>query len=350
MRSRPVFLIICLALLVACLGAGLSSASAADDAQSGDAEQRRDRDCGDFSNQAAAQDYFLSIGGPYSDPDRLDVDHDGIACESLPCPCNYSTASPSPTPTATLTPSPSATTTPSSTPTVTSTPSTSTTPSATTSPTATPSETATTGPADIPGGQPMVLRLRKLISLLVVAEAAPGDDYDREAQFGDWVEQGDGCDTRAVVLRTESLRQTEQVSACTITTGKWISLYNGKTYRNAYGGLVQIDHVVPVKNAWISGAVAWTQATRVDFYNDLADPRALVAVDGPSNSAKGDSSPDQWLPAVNKCLYVEYYAVTKYRWALSTTQAEKASMTSLAGTCQNVRVRLVTATVDYSAN
>ena len=196
----------------------------------------------------------------------------------------------------------------------------------------------------------MVLRLRKLISLLVVAEAAPGDDYDREAQFGDWVEQADGCDTRAVVLRSESLRSTGQTSACTITTGKWISLYNGKTYRNAYGGVVQIDHVVPVKNAWVSGAAGWTQATRVNFYNDLADPRALVAVDGPSNSAKGDSSPDEWLPAVNQCLYVQYYAVTKYRWALTATQTEKASMASLAGACQNVRVRFVTAAVDYSAN
>lgn len=47
-----------------------------------------DRDCGDFSTQAAAQQFFLNAGGPKSDPHRLDADGDGVACESNPCPCS----------------------------------------------------------------------------------------------------------------------------------------------------------------------------------------------------------------------------------------------------------------------
>jgi endonuclease YncB( thermonuclease family) len=62
-----------------------------------------DRDCSDFSTQAAAQSYFLALGGPGSDPDRLDGDGDGIACESNPCPCNYSTT---PTPSTDTVPPP----------------------------------------------------------------------------------------------------------------------------------------------------------------------------------------------------------------------------------------------------
>lgn len=50
-----------------------------------------DKDCSDFASQAAAQKYFLAHGGPKSDPDRLDADHDGIACESDPGPYDYST-------------------------------------------------------------------------------------------------------------------------------------------------------------------------------------------------------------------------------------------------------------------
>jgi endonuclease YncB( thermonuclease family) len=50
-----------------------------------------DRDCSDFPNQRAAQNYFLAKGGPKSDPDNLDSDGDGIACETNPCPCKYST-------------------------------------------------------------------------------------------------------------------------------------------------------------------------------------------------------------------------------------------------------------------
>jgi endonuclease YncB( thermonuclease family) len=46
-----------------------------------------DRDCANFDDQAQAQDYFLDRGGPDSDPDRLDADGDGVACDSLPCPC-----------------------------------------------------------------------------------------------------------------------------------------------------------------------------------------------------------------------------------------------------------------------
>ena len=57
-----------------------------------------DLDCSDFATQAGAQSYFLALGGPSSDPDRLDADGDGIACESNPCPCNYSTTPTTPTP------------------------------------------------------------------------------------------------------------------------------------------------------------------------------------------------------------------------------------------------------------
>jgi endonuclease YncB( thermonuclease family) len=53
-----------------------------------------DRDCSDLVNQAAAQDYFVSRGGPEQDPDRLDSDGDGVACESLPCPCSEANAAP----------------------------------------------------------------------------------------------------------------------------------------------------------------------------------------------------------------------------------------------------------------
>jgi endonuclease YncB( thermonuclease family) len=56
-----------------------------------------DRDCADFSTQAAAQDHFIALGGPGSDPDRLDGDGDGIACEDNPCPCNHSSTPTQPT-------------------------------------------------------------------------------------------------------------------------------------------------------------------------------------------------------------------------------------------------------------
>jgi Excalibur calcium-binding domain/Staphylococcal nuclease homologue len=53
-----------------------------------------DRDCSDFDNQRRAQSYFIDRGGPNSDPDRLDADGNGVACESLPCPCSRARSRP----------------------------------------------------------------------------------------------------------------------------------------------------------------------------------------------------------------------------------------------------------------
>ena len=46
-----------------------------------------DKDCANFRTQRAAQFFFLRHGGPQEDPDRLDGDNDGVACEDNPCPC-----------------------------------------------------------------------------------------------------------------------------------------------------------------------------------------------------------------------------------------------------------------------
>jgi endonuclease YncB( thermonuclease family) len=65
-----------------------------------------DRDCSDFSSQAAAQEFFVAAGGPASDPHRLDADGDGIACESNPCPCGTGAGTTPPPPVVPVTPPP----------------------------------------------------------------------------------------------------------------------------------------------------------------------------------------------------------------------------------------------------
>jgi hypothetical protein len=62
--------------------------------------------CTDFATQAAAQSYYESRGGPAVDPEGLDQDSDGIACETLPCPCRGLGTPPLPTPTPVPTPVP----------------------------------------------------------------------------------------------------------------------------------------------------------------------------------------------------------------------------------------------------
>ncbi|MGN6161122.1 MAG: hypothetical protein ACTHOG_05395, partial [Marmoricola sp.] len=102
-----------------------------------------------------------------------------------------------------------------------------------------------------------------MIKALPVAAASHASTYSRTTDFGDWTyhtEPYGHCNTRAVVLTQESkIPVTRSTTSCTVRTGKWISIYNGKTYTNAYGGTyLQIDHMVPTENAWIMGAWAWT--------------------------------------------------------------------------------------------
>jgi hypothetical protein len=91
--QRPLMYLIALVLAVTGAGfAGLTAPSAAAaPAPSTVHAAKKDANCSDFANQAAAQNYFINHGGPNSDPDGLDSDGDGIACESNPCPCSNNT-------------------------------------------------------------------------------------------------------------------------------------------------------------------------------------------------------------------------------------------------------------------
>jgi hypothetical protein len=177
--------------------------------------------------------------------------------------------------------------------------------------------------------------LRSAVRALPVAAHSHVSTYDRTRDFGSWITQYGECDTRAVVLKDESLRATTQNKYCTVQTGKWFSYYNARYYTSAYGGALQIDHTVPVENAWISGAWRWTHATRVRFYNDLGDSRSLVAVDAHDNEAKGASDPTQWLPSSGRCRYVRSWVAVKLRWRLTVTSGEKSRLQSLASGCTN---------------
>jgi hypothetical protein len=191
------------------------------------------------------------------------------------------------------------------------------------------------------------VRERAAIRNLPVAEHSHVASYDRTADFGDWITQYGECDTRAVVLIQESLKPVTKSYYCTVSKGKWFSYYNATYYRNAYGGIVQIDHTVPVENVWISGAWRWTQATRVRYYNDLKDSRTLVGVDAHDNESKGDQDPTTWLPPDGTCRYVAYWVAVKTRWHLSVTAAEKSKLASLAASCFNRRLTVTKAVVQY---
>ena len=113
------------------------------------ATKEPDRNCSDFDTWQEAQDFFLNVGGPDSDPHGLDRNGDGVACESLPG--SPKQASPTPKrvrPTRTPVPTATAMTTPDPTPTAT--PTEIPTPTPTATPTEVPTPTPTTTPTPVP--------------------------------------------------------------------------------------------------------------------------------------------------------------------------------------------------------
>jgi hypothetical protein len=174
-------------------------------------------------------------------------------------------------------------------------------------------------------------------SLAVAAENNTG--YDRNRYFGYWNDANRDCqNTRAEVLLQETRSAVTYTTArrCTLRTGRWVSPWDNRIHTSA--SAVEIDHTVPVHEAWGSGARYWSQARRVAFYNDLGDSRSLNALTAALNSAKQARGPESWMPPANRCAYIGQWVAVKIRWGLRVDSAEKAALIRYADSCPNVRV------------
>ena len=168
-----------------------------------------------------------------------------------------------------------------------------------------------------------------LDELVVRDEATAG--YERSF-FEHWVDaDGDGCDTRAEVLMAESVVEVDKTRSCRVRAGEWKSMYDGSVITDASD--VDIDHVVPLAEAWRSGAWDWDGPRRRAYANDVKNAETLVAVSASSNRSKGDKDPDSWLPDKNRCQYVASWVAVKREWDLTVDAAELTALRSVAGSC-----------------
>ena len=203
------------------------------------------------------------------------------------------------------------------------------------------SEPSTTAPAT----QSAQLGSSSVSTFLSMLEQLPTDDapsshtgYNRD-YFNAWIDaDGDGCNTRAEVLMMESQAAVTTRGSCTVSTGQWTSAYDGVTLSDA-GGL-DIDHFVPLNEAWGSGAYGWDSATRVSFGNDLGYDASLLAVTASSNRSKSDKDPAQWMPASHGyfCDYAATWVAVKWRWSLTVDSLERLTLQSVLNGCSNVNI------------
>lgn len=158
------------------------------------------------------------------------------------------------------------------------------------------------------------------------------------AKFPHWRDaNGDGCDTRQAVLISESRIEASREDDCTVTHGRWRSMYDEERWGNPSD--VDIDHVVALREAWVSGAYGWSRSTRAKFANDLRFRPSLRAVTDNVNQSKGDRDPAEWMPDQATCRYVINWVQVKYRWRLKANRAERAAIADhLSGDCGSRRV------------
>lgn len=95
---------------------------------------------------------------------------------------------------------------------------------------------------------------------------------------------------------------------------------------------VQVDHVVPLAEAWDSGASGWGPEQLDQF---AGDARNLWLMTSALNQAKSDGDPAEWLPPAEgaRCDYVETWVSVKAWWGLSVDQAEHDALAAVLAGC-----------------
>jgi len=165
---------------------------------------------------------------------------------------------------------------------------------------------------------------------LIIAPAGTMSGYSRD-RFPHWAGNADSCDTREIVLQRQGTAVARD-SKCRATSGKWLSPYDGVELTDA--SKVDIDHVVPLAEAWRSGAAKWNDERRKQFANDLNHPQ-LVAVTAASNRSKSDQDPAEWKPPAKTywCTYARSYIEVKAAYSLSVDQKEHDALASMLTSC-----------------
>ena len=200
------------------------------------------------------------------------------------------------------------------------------------------------GPASEPGSKPAsgpVGSALKTLDKIPVKGRAPATGYSR-VKFGTAWKDTDrnGCDQRNDILRRDLTNETFRAGThgCVVISGTLADKYTGKTisFRKSSASAVQIDHVVALETAWVTGAYRWTLEKRTAL---ATDPLNLLAVDGSSNESKGSGDAATWLPRkAYRCAYVARQVAVKAKYGAWMTPAEHRAIAGVLSTCPDQKL------------
>ena len=209
-------------------------------------------------------------------------------------------------------------------------------------PTGTP---ATPTPAPEPTVAPPVLQ-EAVTPTIAIAPIPTGIPAYSRSQWKHWVDaDGDCQDARQEALIAESLVSVtfETDRQCRVESGRWYGAFTGTYFEDP--GDVDVDHMVPLKNAHNSGGWDWSPAMKEEYANNLGDDDHLIAVQDNANQSKGARGPDEWMPPDETywCQYATDWAEIKERWSLTMTEPEAGAVVEMLNTCEDPPVVVLTA-------
>ncbi|MEU7135020.1 HNH endonuclease family protein [Streptomyces sp. NPDC046261] len=168
---------------------------------------------------------------------------------------------------------------------------------------------------------------RMLDGLPVRAFDDKGYDHKHFVGKSCWLLHGPNrCTTRQIALREASRTPVKHDGPCRVVGGEWRSEYEYKGRTMADPLRLDVDHLVPLRNAWGSGANRWSFQKRREFANDLLATPELIVVSTWTNRAKGDKGPERWMPKGSECTYARAWVAVKDYYRLSVTEAERAAL------------------------
>jgi hypothetical protein len=169
----------------------------------------------------------------------------------------------------------------------------------------------------------------------------PSPTSRREFNRPNWTDADQDCQTtRVEVLAAEATGpvEFEDEHRCKVISGRWRCPYTGEWTEDPQE--LDVDHVVPLKNAWDSGASEWSNERWQQFANALEQGEHLAAVSAKANRAKGARGPDQWLPPLpeSRCPYVRDWVAIKARWELGASEAEAVAVERSLAVCDEGQI------------
>ncbi len=177
----------------------------------------------------------------------------------------------------------------------------------------------------------------KALKKLEVSPPGSMAGYDREdfphwsdAQEFGWDVSDSACDVREAALIRDG-EAVEVGEGCDVESGRWLDPYTTRTYTDPLD--IDIDHLVPLANAYRSGASEWDEAERERYAND---PNNLLSVEDNANQEKGDKGPEAWKPPNRAiwCSYAGHWIGVKSDYALTINPQEKAALRQMLATCE----------------